>query len=272
VAARRSRLTLARPRRLRDALRLLAGQPLTPIAGCTDVYVGLQFGAVDATAFLDLWGLDELRGICAAAGGVRLGALTTYTEIRASRLVQARVPMLAAAASEIGGTQIQNRGTLGGNLANASPAGDTLPVLLAADASLILQSATGERRVPLSGFYTGYRQSVRRPDELIAAIEIPALAGRQWWRKVGTRRAQAISKVMMAGVRGDAVRVAIGAVAPTVVLAAQASAALSAGRTIAEAQAALAADIAPIDDLRSTAEYRRAVAAHLLACFWSDTA
>ena len=161
VAARRSRLTLARPRRLRDALRLLAGEPLTPIAGCTDVYVGLQFGAVDATAFLDLWGLDELRGICAAGGGVRLGALTTYTEIRASRLVQARVPMLAAAAAEIGGAQIQNRGTLGGNLANASPAGDTLPVLLAADASLVLQSATGERTSAALGLL--HRLPAERP-------------------------------------------------------------------------------------------------------------
>ena len=126
--------------------------------------------------------------------------------------------------------------------------------------------------MPFAAFYTGYRASVRRPDELIVAIEIPPVAGRQWWRKVGTRRAQAISKVMLAGVRGDTVRVALGAVAPTPLLAAQASRTLTTGGSLAEAQAALGAEIAPIDDLRSTADYRRAVATHLLARFWSDTA
>jgi CO/xanthine dehydrogenase FAD-binding subunit len=272
VRVARSRLTLARPRTLREALRRLAGEPLTPIAGCTDVYVGLQFGTETATSFLDLWGLDELRGIAAAGRGLRLGALATYRDLHRSRLVQARLPMLADAAREIGGAQIQNRGTLGGNIANASPAGDTLPVLLAAGAVVVLRSHTGERRVPFAAFYTGYRASVRRPDELIVAIEVPPVAGRQWWRKVGTRRAQAISKVMMAGVRGDEVRVALGAVAPTPRLALAASRALADGRPIAEAQAALDAEIAPIDDLRSTAGYRRTVSRHLLACFWSDTA
>lgn len=267
-----SGLVLARPRSLRDALRRLAAEPLTPIAGCTDVYVGLQFGHPSARRFLDLWGLDELRGIRSQAGGVRLGALTTYTDIIGSRLIQARVPMLVAAAREVGGAQIQNRGTVGGNLANASPAGDTLPVLAAAGAHVVLHSASSERAVPLSAFYTGYRLTARRPDELITAIEIPRLDGRQWWRKVGTRRAQAISKVTMAGVRGEAVTVALGAVAPTVVVAARAAAALAAGATIAEARAALDAEIAPIDDLRSTREYRREVAGRLLARFWSDTA
>ena len=103
--------------------------------------------------------------------------------------------MLADAARQIGGMQIQNRGTLGGNVANASPAGDTLPVLAGADAILVLQSAAGERRVPFTGFYTGYRQTVLRPDELIAAIEIPPLAGRSGSARSGTRAAQAISKV-----------------------------------------------------------------------------
>jgi xanthine dehydrogenase small subunit len=272
VAVARSRLALARPRTLREALRILAGEPLVPIAGCTDVYVGLQFGTEAATGFLDLWGLDELRGIAAAGRGLRIGALATYRDLIGSRLVRTRLPMLAAAAREIGGAQIQNRGTVGGNIANASPAGDTLPVLLAADATIVLRSLAGERRVALAAFYTGYRASVRRPDELIVAVEIPPVAGRQWWRKVGTRRAQAISKVMMAGVRGDQVRVALGAVAPTPRLALDAGRALADGRSLAEAQAALDAEIAPIDDLRSTAEYRRAVSRHLLACFWSDTA
>jgi xanthine dehydrogenase small subunit len=272
VASARSRLTLARPRRVREALRLLAGEPLTPIAGCTDVYVGLQFGTVTASRFVDLWGLDELRGIRRAGGGLRIGALTTYAEIIRSRLVQAHVPMLVAAAREIGGAQIQNRGTIGGNIANASPAGDTLPVLAAAGARVVLGRAGEERVVPVAEFYTGYRASVRRPDELVLAVEIPRIDGRQWWRKVGTRRAQAISKVTMAGVRGPVVRVAVGAVAPTVVLAARTSAMLTNGAALPDAHAALAAEIAPIDDLRSTRDYRRAVAMNLLTQFWSDTA
>ena len=111
--------------------------------------------------------------------------------------------MLVAAAREVGGAQIQNRGTLGGNVANASPAGDTLPVLAAAGARIVLRSHAGTRTVPFDAFYTGYRTSVRKPEELITAIEIPRIDGTQWWRKVGTRRAQAISKIMMAAVRGE---------------------------------------------------------------------
>ena len=167
--------------------------------------------------------------------------------------------MLVAAAREIGGRQIQNRGTLGGNIANASPAGDSLPVLAAADAIVVLDSASGERRVPFNAFYTGYRASVRRADELIAAIEIPRVEGRQWWRKVGTRRAQAISKVMMAGVRGPAVRVALGSVAPTVIRLPRTEHALGSGTSLAEAARVLAEEITPIDDIRSTADYRRRV-------------
>jgi CO/xanthine dehydrogenase FAD-binding subunit len=177
-----------------------------------------------------------------------------------------------AASREVGGAQIQNRGTLGGNVGNASPAGDTLPVLAAANARIVLRSKNGTRSVAFDSYYTGYRKSVRRPDELITAIEIPRVDGTQWWRKVGTRRAQAISKIMIAGVRGRDVRVAYGSVAPTVVLARHASAVLSGGGSIADAQAALKKDIAPIDDVRSTGEYRAKVAANLLAQFWKETA
>ena len=179
--------------------------------------------------------------------------------------------MLVAAAREVGGAQIQNRGTLGGNIANASPAGDTLPVLAAAGARVVLRSAKGERTVPFNGFYTGYRTSVRQPAELITAVEIPPIEGRQWWRKVGTRRAQAISKVMMAGVRGRTVRVAIGSVAPTVVQATAAAEVLTKGGSIADAQTALRSEITPIDDIRSTGEYRLRVAENLLAAFWRET-
>jgi xanthine dehydrogenase small subunit len=265
-------LALERPRSLKAALAALAGDPsLTPIAGCTDVYVALHFGVMPQRRFIDLWGLKELRGIRLERDVLSIGALATYTELVASKIVQKRVPMLVAAAREVGGAQIQNRGTLGGNIANASPAGDTLPVLAAADARVVLRSQAGTRTVPFNGFYTGYRQSIRRPDELIVAIEIPRIDGKQWWRKVGTRRAQAISKIMMAGVRGDDVRIGVGSVGPTVVLARNAAAVLSGGGSVADAKAALLSEIAPIDDVRSTREYRATVAANLLEQFWSDT-
>ena len=246
--------------------------PLTPLAGCTDVYVGLNFGTLAAKKFLDLWPLDDLRAIQIIDGRLSIGALATYTEVIQSPLVRRRLPILAAAAREIGGVQIQNRGTLGGNIANGSPAGDSLPVLAVADATLVLASAAGTRRVPFNSFYSGYRKSVLRPDELIAAVEIPRVEGRQWFRKVGTRAAQAISKVVMAAVRSDRPRLSLGSVAPTVVRLPQTEAALAAGADIADARRALEAEIRPIDDLRSTAEYRRRVSGNLLEQFWRETA
>jgi CO/xanthine dehydrogenase FAD-binding subunit len=272
-----STLTLFRPRRLRDALAMLRDEEgLTPMAGCTDLYVGLQFGTLPARRFLDLWRLDELRGVEERGDVLRFGALSTYSDLIRSPLVRRRLPMLVEAAREIGGRQIQNRGTIAGNVANASPAGDSLPVLAVAGASVLLKSAAAERRVAFRDFYTGYRVTVRRPDELIVSIEIPRVHGRQWWRKVGTRRAQAISKVMLAGVRGrrrggSDVRLALGSVAPTVRRLTRTEAVLSSGGSIDEARVALMEDIDPIDDLRSTAEYRRAVSANLIARFWSET-
>src|SRR5437879_1801816 len=196
-----SHRSLLEPRSLSDALRMLRDEgPLVPMAGCTDLYVALNFGTLKETRFLNLWRLDRLRAIEQRGRRLSIGALATYTDIIGSPLVRKRLPMLVAAARQIGGVQIQNRGTLGGNVANASPAGDTLPVLAAADAVVVLQSASETRRVPFTAFYTGYRQTVRRADELIVAFEIPAVRGRQWFRKVGTRAAQAISKVVIAGV------------------------------------------------------------------------
>jgi xanthine dehydrogenase small subunit len=265
-----SNRVLLEPRSLRDALKMLRDEgPLVPMAGCTDLYVALNFGTLPHTRFMSLWQLDELRGVRERAGTISIGALTTYTSIIRSPLVRRRLPMLAAAAREVGGVQIQNRGTLGGNVANASPAGDTLPVLAVAEAVVVLQSAGGIRRIAFTDFYTGYRKTVARSDELIASFEIPLVRGRQWFRKVGTRAAQAIAKVVMAGVAGDAPRVALGSVAPTVIRAPKTEAVLAGGGTIAEAQRALVSEIAPIDDLRSTAEYRRRVAANLLARFLS---
>jgi CO/xanthine dehydrogenase FAD-binding subunit len=245
--------------------------PLVPLAGCTDVYVNLNFGTLPATRYIDLWPLEELRRIRVEGNRLSIGALATYTEIIRSAAVGRRLPILAAAAREIGGVQIQNRGTLGGNVANGSPAGDTLPVLAVAEATLVLASAAEERRVPFASFYTGYRKSVLRTDELIAAIEIPRVEGRQWFRKVGTRAAQAISKVVMAAVRSGRPRVALGSVAPTVVRLAETEGKLAAGAPIREARRTLEAEIHPIDDLRSTAAYRRRVSGNLLEQFWTET-
>jgi CO/xanthine dehydrogenase FAD-binding subunit len=247
--------------------------PLVPMAGCTDLYVSLNFGTLSSTRFLNLWGLDELRSIALRDGLVSIGALCSYTDIIRSRAVRARLPMLVAAAREIGGPQIQNRGTLGGNIANASPAGDTLPVLAVADAVIVIASSAGTRRVPFVEFYTGYRRTVLAANELILAVEVPRVRGRQWFRKVGTRAAQAISKVVMAAIDdsgGEPARIALGSVGPTVLRLPSTEAALAAGALIDEAQRTLLDEIAPIDDVRSTAEYRRRVAANLLASFWSS--
>lgn len=263
---------LLQPRSLKDALRMLADHgPLTPLAGCTDLYVGLNYGTLDDPRFLNLWELDELRGIRVEGGALRIGALTTWTQVARSRTVMRRVPMLVAAALEIGAIQIQNRGTIGGNIANASPAGDSLPVLAAVDALVELAGRDWVRKVPFTSFYTGYRQSVRRPDELITAVEIPRIDGTQWFRKVGTRAAQSISKVVVAAVRAERPRVAFGSVAPTVVRTPLTEEALARGVPIGEAQQILQQEISPIDDFRSTATYRRRVAASLLAQFWSET-
>ena len=245
---------------------------VVPLAGATDLYVGLNFGTLEPRRFVNLWGLGPLRRIVMRGDTLSIGALATYTAMLRSRKVQRRLPMLAQAAREVGGMQIQNRGTLGGNIANASPAGDTLPVLAAAEATVVLRSASEERRVPFAGFYTGYRESRRQPDELITAVEVGPVEGIQWFRKVGTRAAQAISKVVMAAVRSPAPRIALGSVAPTVIRLSRTERALGDGAGIEAAVAIADSEIQPIDDGRSTAGYRRRVVSNLLRRFWSDTA
>jgi CO/xanthine dehydrogenase FAD-binding subunit len=269
-----SRLPLHQPASLAEALRLLRDEgPLVPLAGCTDVYVALNFGTQPVGRYLDLSGLRALRGIRRGAGGTLvIGAMTTFAELGRNPLVRRQAPTLAEAARQVGGIQIQNRATLGGNIANASPAADGVPVLAAAEAYLLLASAAGERRVPVNGFFTGYRQTALRPDELILAIELPPPEGRPWFRKVGTRAANAISKVVLAGVRGARPRLAVGSVGPTVLRLPRTEAALAAGAGLDEATALLDAEITPIDDLRSTAAYRRRVTANLLRQFWKETA
>jgi CO/xanthine dehydrogenase FAD-binding subunit len=224
---------------------------------------------------VDIWALDELRGIRLDDGALVVGALTTYTQIRRSPLVAEHLPALADVAATIGAAQIQNRGTLGGNVVNASPAGDTLPLLLAMDAEIRLGSVRGERGVPAGDFFPAYRETARADDELVLAVRFPLDPERQVrFRKVGTRRAQAISKVVMAlswrGEDGgwDAVRLALGSVAPTPVRALATESVLEGSAPTAEtadrAAAALEAEIQPIDDVRSTAAYRRAVAGRVL--------
>jgi CO/xanthine dehydrogenase FAD-binding subunit len=268
-----SSLELLEPRSLRDALVMLRDEgPLVPMAGCTDLYVSLNFGTLTGSRFLDLSRLDELRGVSRRGACLSIGALTTFTDIQRSAEIRRRLPMLASAAAQIGGRQVQNRATIGGNIANASPAGDSLPVLAAAEASVVLLSHDGQRRIPFVSFFTGYRQSVRRPDEIIVAVEVPPVDGRQWFRKVGTRAAQAISKVVMAAVRGERPRVALGSVAPTVIRVRQTEEILASNGSLADAQQMLLTEIAAIRDIRSTATYRRRVAANLLAQFWRETA
>ena len=265
-------LQLRRPKTIHDALNMLRDDPgLVPIAGCTDLYVAVNFGTLTGTKFLDLWPLDPLRRITATDDTLSIGAMATFTDIIWSRNVRKRVPMLVEAAKLIGGPQIQNRGTIGGNVANGSPAGDSLPVLAAADAMIVLRSAADDRRVKFTEFYTGYRQSVRQPDELIVAIEIRRQSGTQWFRKVGTRAAQAISKVMIAAVRDARPRIALGSVAATTVRVPKTEQALAGGASIDEAVRVFEKEITPIDDVRSTAHYRKTVASNLLRRFWADT-
>lgn len=265
-------LDMQRATSVAGALQSMREERRIPIAGATDVYVALNFGTLHDRKFLDIWALDELRDIRMQGDTLVIGSLATYTMMLASPLVRERLPMICDAARQVGGPQIQNRGTLGGNIANGSPAGDTLPVLAVADATVLLRSSDGERRVPFNAFYTGYRKSVMRPDELIVAVEIPRVDGGQWFRKVGTRAAQAISKIVVAAVRGPTPRVAVGSVAPTVVRLAATERALAAGASREGLAAGVRSDITPIDDLRSTAEYRLRVTENLVQRFWSDTA
>jgi len=265
------------PRTLDDAFAALASAPHRPVAGGTDLLVQItgEIGEPPERV-IDLWGLDELRGITVESEALAIGALTTYTEIRRSPEVARHLPALADAAATIGAAQIQNRGTLGGNAANASPAGDTLPLLLVADAELVLGGPRGERTVPASEFWPAYRRTALKADELILRIRFPLIPGRQVrFRKVGTRRAQAISKVVMAlawqpGEDGGwrNVRLALGSMAPTPVRALHTEQALEGTKPTAEvadaAVAALAEELSPIDDVRSTADYRRAVAGRVL--------
>jgi len=272
---------LVAPGSLQAVVSLLAEQPgeWLPIAGGTDVMVQYAAGNLRARKLVSLWNLPELRCIEVSEGEVRVGAGCTYTDLREHEVVEREFPLLARAARWTGGIANQNRGTLGGNIANASPAADSLPALLVYEAELILVSARGERRIPYLDFHTGYRKTLLASDELIRAV---CLARRfadyfSYSRKVGPRNAQAISKICIAALGHMAsglvedIRIAVGSVAPTP-LRLKETERRSRGRPVDDALVFQARQIAvgeirPIDDIRSTAAYRSAVVGNLVAQF-----
>jgi CO/xanthine dehydrogenase FAD-binding subunit len=272
---------LVSPGKLGEALSLLASEPgvWQPFAGGTDLMVLLESGKLSHKNYLNIWNLGELRGITATTDHLTLGALTTYTEVQSNPILREEFPMLCQAASETGGLAIQNRGTLGGNIANASPAADSPPALLAYNAELELLSVRGSRWVPYQTFHTGYKKMIMEPDELLARVRLPRLWPdlHHYYRKVGTRKAQAISKVCLAATARvyegtvDKVRIAFGSIAPIPLRCIKTEDALRGARLdagiIEKAKAELAREIVPIDDIRSTKNYRLRVSLNLLEDF-----
>lgn len=272
---------LTTPASLADALALLASEPgvWKPFAGGTDLMVLLEAGNLRQQNYINLWQLDQLRGIDVSDTYATLGTLTTYTDIQAHPVLRSEFPMLCQAASETGGLAIQNRGTIGGNIVNASPAADSPPTLLAYDAEIELTSINASRWIPYQGFHTGYKQMKLNEDELLTKIRLPRKTANlyHYYRKVGTRKAQAISKVCLAAVGNKEnekivdLRIAFGSVAPIVIRCEQTEDALRGQllgvQTIDLARKSLMKEITPIDDIRSTAHYRLRVATNLLADF-----
>jgi CO/xanthine dehydrogenase FAD-binding subunit len=272
---------LVAPDSLQAVMSLLSAEPgvWLPIAGGTDVMVQYAAGKLPSRKLVSIWNLPELRRIDVLPNEVSIGAACTYSDLRDHEVVSRELPLLASAARWTGGIANQNRGTLGGNIANASPAADSLPALLAYEAELCLQSIRGERRIPYVQFHTGYKKMQMHPDELIRAICVPRrFAGYVTYaRKVGARNAQAISKVCVAalgrlsdGVVAD-LRIAVGSVAPTPIRLRETEKAVK-GKAIESslllaAKKIAAAEIQPIDDIRSTASYRAAVVGNLIVDF-----
>ncbi len=269
------------PASLAEVLQTLAAGEHLPIAGGTELMVALCAGRLQPKRFVSLQHLRELRFIDASHPDVlRIGAGTTFTDLRRSGMIAREFPLLAQTASWTGSIANQNRGTLGGNIANGSPAADNPPALLAYDAELELMSAAGSRVLPYRNFHLGYKQTALAPGELIHAVHLPRrFQGHvQWVRKVGTREAQAISKIALAGVarveNGIFIEIKLGAASlldrPARLSATEAAlqgSEVADTNALAKACAALADEIAPIDDIRSTARYRAAVAANLLREF-----
>jgi CO/xanthine dehydrogenase FAD-binding subunit len=272
---------LTTPSSLADALALLDREPgvWKPFAGGTDLMVLLEAGKLPHRNYVNIWNLKELRGIEATDSHVTLGALTTYTDVQSHPILQNEFPMLCQAASETGGLAIQNRGTLGGNIVNASPAADSPPALLAYDAEIELVSTSGSRWRPYRGFHTDYKQMLIAPNELLSRIRLPRNTrdATHYYRKVGTRKAQAISKVCLAALgklednQINDIKISFGSVAPIVLRCVQTEDALRGEKLTTDAiklaSAMLEKEISPIDDIRSTADYRLQVAKNLLTDF-----
>jgi CO/xanthine dehydrogenase FAD-binding subunit len=272
---------LVAPGKLQAVVSLLANEPgqWLPIAGGTDVMVQFAAGKLASRKLVSIWNVPEMRGVETLPDEIRIGAGSTYSELREQAVIASEFPLLAKAASWTGGIANQNRGTLGGNIVNASPAADSLPALVAYEAELVLVSVRGERRVPYIGFHTGYKTMLLQPDELVQTICIRrGFSGYvHYARKVGARNAQAISKVCVAALgrrRGgvlEDVRIALGSVAPVPLRLAELERVLQgkpvAPELVAQAREMAAAAIEPIDDIRSTAKYRLAVASNLVAEF-----
>jgi CO/xanthine dehydrogenase FAD-binding subunit len=272
---------LVAPGTLSAVLTLLAEEPggWLPIAGGTDVMVQYAAGKLAARRLVSIWNLEELRQIEVSGDEVRIGAGCTYTDLREHAVVSREFSLLASTARWTGGIANQNRGTLGGNIVNASPAADSLPALLAYDADLLLVSARGERRLPYGTFHLDYRKTLLSPDELIRAICLKRRFSGYYAhaRKVGARTAQAISKVCLAalgkiasGVMAD-VRLAVGSVAPVPLRLSATERRVNGkridGALLKSAKEWASTEIRPIDDIRSTAEYRAAVTGNLVAEF-----
>lgn len=272
---------LVAPESLQAAVTLLADQPgvWLPIAGGTDVMVQYAAGKLPSRKLVSIWNLPELRQIEVLVDELRVGAGCTYTDLRRHKTVAGEFPLLASAAGWTGGIANQNRGTLGGNIVNASPAADSLPAMLVYEAELILVSVRGERRVPYRHFHTDYKKTKLASDELVRAVCLPRQFSEyfSYARKVGARNAQAISKVCIAalgrltgGIVED-VRIALGSVAPVPLRLVETERIVK-GKVIDPsllllARTAAAAEIRPIDDIRSTVRYRSAVAGNLVAEF-----
>jgi putative cofactor-binding repeat protein len=272
---------LVAPGTLQGVISLLATEPgaWLPIAGGTDVMVQYAAGKLPARKLVSIWNLPELRRVEVLADEILVGAGCTYTDLREHQMLEREFPLLASAASWTGGIANQNRGTLGGNIVNASPAADSLPALLAYDAELILISVRGERRLPYRDFHTDYKKTKLASDELVRAICLPRKFADyfSYTRKVGARNAQAISKVCIAalgrvaGAVIEDVRIALGSVAPIPLRLAETERLLK-GKKIEPSLLTLAkktaiAEIRPIDDIRSTAKYRAVVAGNLVEEF-----
>ena len=277
---------LIAPGSLDAVLSLLAKSPgeFTPVAGGTETMVAFGAGRLSAKKLVSLWGLRELRFIHTTQETLTIGAGSTFTDIRKHPVLAAEFPLLAQAASWTGSIANQNRGTLGGNIVNGSPAADSPPALLAYGAQIELISARGSRRLPYDGFHVGYKRTHLAMDELVYALHLPRrFAGYiQYARKVGTRNAQAISKVAIAALAlikdGFVEEVCIGG-ASLLEIPLRCSGverALTGKRLnpelVINAKSALAAEVRPIDDIRSTERYRTAVAANLLAEFMAELA